>query len=126
MPAARWIGLAGSLLGLVGVALAAIGAHAVPGMDEPATYRSWQSASVLHLVHAGLLLILAGMASRNSSHWITSAAVLTVIGIFLFSGSIYLRVILGFASTAGLAPFGGVCLMLAWLCCGLGVLRNRA
>jgi len=123
---ARWIGLAGGLLGLAGVALAAIGAHAVPGLDDAATLRSWQSASVMHLVHACLLLILAGKASRNPSRWIVAAAALTVAGIILFSGSIYLRLIFGLSGTAGLAPVGGVCLVLAWLCCAIGVFRKTS
>ena len=114
-PTARALLVAAALAGFSGVALAAIGAHAVQGNDVFATWRSWQSASAMHLLHAPALLALAALAAHHRSRlWLASGA-LMVAGLLLFSGSIYYSILSGHGGTGGLAPIGGFSLMLAWL-----------
>lgn len=103
------------LLGFTGVLLAALGSHAVPGMDVEANYRSWQSANVLHGVHAVVLLVLGVQAFKQPSRLLLATAGLMILGVVLFSGSIYARVAFDLERTFNLAPTGGFLLMLAWL-----------
>lgn len=114
MRSARIISALAGLLGFTGVLLAALGAHAVPGMNEMPTYQSWQSANVLHLVHAAVLLVLAIQLQRRPSSLLMASASLMFVGVVFFSGSIYLRILLDLSSTANLAPLGGFMLMAAW------------
>ena len=124
MNTGRWLIALAGLLGFSGVLLAALGSHAVPGMDQAANYRSWQSASVLHLVHAVLLLVLGIQALRKPSRLLLAAAVLILLGVLLFSGSIYVRIVFDLERTFNLAPTGGFLLMLGWLLIPLGLLRH--
>ena len=124
MRAGRWLIALAALLGFSGVLLAALGSHAVPGMDQAANYRSWQSANMLHLVHAVVLLVLGTHALQQPSRLLLVPAGLIFLGILLFSGSIYARVALELESTFNLAPIGGFSLMLGWLLLPLGM-RHR-
>lgn len=124
MDAARAVGLLGAVLGLSGVVLAALGSHAVPGMDDPANYRSWQAASVLHLVHAVALLVLGMQLRRQPQRAVQISAVLMGAGVVLFSGSIYARVALDLGRTFSIAPLGGLLLMAGWSVCLYALLRS--
>jgi uncharacterized membrane protein YgdD (TMEM256/DUF423 family) len=124
MTAGRWLVILAGLVGFSGVLLAALGAHAVPGMEQPANYRSWQSASLLHLVHAVVVLVLGIHIARCPSRLLVVAAGLMLLGIVLFSGSIYARVAFDLEKTFNLAPMGGFALMLGWILLPCGVLRR--
>jgi uncharacterized membrane protein YgdD (TMEM256/DUF423 family) len=124
MSPARTVGLLGAALGLSGVVLAALGSHAVPGMDDPSNYRSWQAASLLHLVHAVALLALGVQLRRQPGRAILVAALLLVAGVVLFSGSIYARVALDLGRTFNIAPLGGLLLMVGWCVCLYALLRG--
>ncbi len=120
---ARATAVLACLLGFTGVLLAALGAHAVPGMNELSTYQSWQSANILHLVHAAVLLILAIQLQRQPSRLLLVTAAMMFVGIALFSGSIYLRILLDLSGSANIAPLGGFMLMAAWLLLPLSLLK---
>jgi uncharacterized membrane protein YgdD (TMEM256/DUF423 family) len=110
----------GAVLGLSGVVLAALGSHAVPGMEDGDSYRSWQAASLLHLVHAPVLLLLGLQLQSRPSRLLLAAAVAIFTGAALFSGSIYARVVFDLAGTLNLAPTGGLILMGGWFACLVG------
>jgi uncharacterized membrane protein YgdD (TMEM256/DUF423 family) len=122
--AARGLIVLAALAGFSGVLLAAIGAHAVPAVDEVANYRSWQSASLLHLLHAAVLLTLGMRVQRHPSRVLLAAATLMLLGVVLFSGSIYTRILLDLERSFNLAPVGGFALMLGWLLIPFGLLRR--
>lgn len=125
MARGRWMGLLAGLLGASGVAFAALGAHvAADGTATGAASRAaWASASLLHLVHAVVLFVLA-LAHRAapSRAWIV-AGILLGVGILAFSGSIYRAGLLGVDSAGPLAPLGGSCLILGWFGVGIGAWR---
>ncbi len=94
------------LNGFMAVALGAVGAHAVA---EPALATLVERASLYQLIHAGVLLAIAGQTGRIAA----LAKLAILIGIILFCGSLYGKALLGWPST--LAPAGGIALMLGWL-----------
>lgn len=108
-----WL-LAGALLGLSGVALDAVGAHAI--VDAPAAdVTAFQTAARYQLIHALSLLGVAWLIGRDAgarSVWMAGFAFAA--GVVLFSGSIYLRVLLGTGTFSFAAPIGGACLMAGW------------
>ena len=115
IPGFRGTALLGGLAGLSGVILAAIGSHAVPGMDNPAIWRSWQSANLIHLVHAAVLLALAARCRVSDSTLLGVSVISIAVGTAIFSGSIYFSLMTGGSTTGGWAPVGGAILMLGWL-----------
>ena len=108
MPGWKGIAVLGGLLGLSGVLLAALGSHAVPGMENPENGINWRTANLLQLVHAAVLLGLAALARTGASPLLRLAASLIMLGVVLFSGSLYVMVAYGLESTYNLAPAGGL------------------
>ena len=115
IPGFRASAVLGGVAGLSGVIMAAIGSHAVPGMDDPSTMRSWLTASLIHLVHAAVLLVLAANLKHSDSKILGISVIFCAVGTAVFSGSIYISLMIGTNGTGGWAPVGGVLLMLGWL-----------
>lgn len=124
MTGARWLGLLAGVLGASGVGLAAVGAHVVDAGDAGAA-RAWQSASLIHLVHAGTLLALSVAARRDGGRARVLAGWVMVLGVVLFCGSIYRAEWLGLDGAGPTAPLGGSLLILAWLLVSLAAWRDR-
>ena len=116
--------LAGALAGLSGVILAALGSHMVPGLDELAKYKSWQAANNMHLLHAVVLLFLALLHRGSGDRMIFVSSLVILLGVVLFSGSIYLSLMASMAGATRVAPVGGLLLMLGWLLLAVHALRK--
>lgn len=100
------LGAAG-LLGAAGVALGAASAH-VGGGDFA------RLAALFLLIHAAALPgVLAVPVGRSSSRNV--AASLIAIGVALFSGDLAVLGFTGHTPLAGLAPTGGIMLIVGWL-----------
>lgn len=112
-----WVVLA-AILGLMGVALGAIAAHAIA---DPKAVSAVEKAALYQLIHAVVLLFASQQAGRLAqlSCW------LFLIGILLFCGSIEIKYLMGIQGATGFAPTGGVCLMLGWIVMGLSSLYQK-
>lgn len=117
-PASRVWRAISALLGLSAVALAAIAAHALSDMKAA---QAVERAAIMQLIHAVLLLYLAGLTGVFSrlARWST------LIGLTLFCGGIYAKYLLGMASAGSMAPIGGMTMMLGWLLLGLSSLTKN-
>jgi len=123
--AGRGTALIAALYGLLAVMLAALGAHALP-VDNPEAQNLWATALQMHMFHTVALLAIAALAASRESVLIPRSGLLMAAGVFLFSGSLYLRAI-GFEFLPGpLTPFGGVLLMLSWVMLFIIVFREIA
>lgn len=108
----------GGLLGLLAVSLGAFGAHALRNTLSEARMRSFETGIKYQFYHAILLLILGfnlGFTSRLES----IMAYCLLLGILLFSFSIYALCLLperkGQLRYLGLlTPLGGCLLLLGW------------
>lgn len=115
--------VAACLLLLTGVQLGAVGAHALDAVLTPQKINSWELAVQYQLVHALGLILLVVLMERFPGALLRWAATLMLLGIFLFSGSIYASA-LGADVAAQIAPFGGMSFMLAWLLVAVAVFRS--
>ncbi len=111
-----WLRVA-SLSGATGVALGAFGAHALRPRLPVEKLASWDTAVEYQLFHSVVLLALA-LYGAYSTRPVTLPSALFSVGILLFSGSIYLLVLVGGAWFAPLTPLGGLCLIAGWLAIG--------
>ena len=114
--------LTAGLLGAVGVALGAFGAHgladplAALGDDGARLLEVWHTAGRYHLIHAVALL---GVAAHPRSPAVPGA--LFVAGIALFSGSLYLMPLLSvgvggsWSWLGAVTPLGGLCFIAGWV-----------
>jgi len=114
-----WIRFA-SFLMLLGVVLGAFGAHALKGTLSEDGKTVYQTAVLYHLVH-GLGLFAVGWLATLRPHepLIDKAGWAFVLGIILFSGSLYLLSVTGVKKLGIITPFGGLAFLLGWLCLAL-------
>lgn len=82
----------------------------------------WQTAVQYHAWHA-LGLLAVGLCAPSG--WSKAAGYLLVLGIVLFSGSLY-ALALGAPRALGAAtPFGGMAFIFGWLAFAAGVIFSR-
>ncbi len=121
---AKFFLIVGAVLLTVAVQLGAMGAHALTDSLSVSDLRAWTFAVQFQFYHAlGLVLIgilvhlLGNRAPLNWSGWSM------LVGIFLFSGSIYVTALGGPDAVGMVAPFGGALFMLAWILIAVAVFR---
>lgn len=110
----------GALLMLAAVILGAFGAHGLQSLLTPKQMASYVTGVTYQQIHA-LGLVLVGVIAHVTapSPWLRRAAVLFVVGVALFSGSIY-AMTFGAPRWLGMvAPLGGISFMLGWLAIAL-------
>lgn len=123
----NWPAIAAFLLALA-VALGAFGAHGLKSHLDAYLMGVWEKAVFYHFVHAlGLLLTgLAGRAGVLSPSAANRVGGLLVVGIALFSGSLYALALTRMYVLGGLTPVGGLCFIAAWLWLAVELLRSKS
>ena len=122
----RFYLLFGLLLMFVGVGLGAFGAHALQELVSPRFLETWQTAIEYHFYHAlGLIALGIYYKGKKISRCGGIAGWLFIIGIVLFSGSLYLLVMTGETRLGMITPLGGLSLMAGWLCWFVAVLKTN-
>lgn len=123
----RTLVIAAGLFGAVGVALGAFGAHGLSTLLDANNHAgTYQTATQYLLVHT-LALLFTAIAVQEWPGTLTRwAGYLFIIGILLFSGSLYLLSVLNLSILGAVAPFGGAALIAGWLALGLAAWRHQA
>jgi uncharacterized membrane protein YgdD (TMEM256/DUF423 family) len=117
----------GSVLMVLAIVLGAFGTHLLQDRLDPARLVSFRSGVLYHQLHAiGLVLLGVIAAVSGESSALRWSARLMLVGVLLFSGSIYLLTA-GFPRSLGMvAPIGGFSFMAAWLLLGVHGWRMRS
>ncbi|MEE9203793.1 MAG: DUF423 domain-containing protein [Nitrospirales bacterium] len=111
---ARHFLMLGSIFAGLAVAAGAFGAHSLKTVLSADMLAVFDTAVRYQMYHA-LALCVVTWASHQSSHrFILVAGWLFVLGILLFSGSLYLLALTGVRWLGALTPLGGVVLMAGW------------
>jgi len=111
-----WLGFAG-LLGLTGVIMAALAAHALPGRLTPTALGLVHTAIEMQMWHALALLGCGILARTHSGRRVTVAGAGFALGTLLFCGAVYSLALTGVALPA-VAPTGGFMVMAGWISLG--------
>ena len=123
MTSSRTLAAAGILLALA-TAFGAFGAHALKSQLGPDRLQVYETAVRYHFFDAlGLLGIGVTMRCVDASpvRW---AAVLVLVGIVLFSGSLYALTFGAPRFLGVVTPLGGLALIAGWICFAAGVWRS--
>ena len=119
------IALTASVLGAVTIVIGAFGAHGLKELVDAAAIRSFETGVRYQMYHVLALLAVsfAGALSQQTRTWVFRFFIL---GILLFSGSVYLLVLdetLSFdASSIGfVTPLGGLLFIVGWIRLAYGV-----
>ena len=99
-----------AVLCFLAVALGAFGAHGLRStLEARGMLDAWNKAVFYHFIHAVALLVLALYGTINRG-----ACWLLLIGILLFSGSLYLLAVTNLRWLGAVTPFGGLCFLAGW------------
>lgn len=121
--------ISAAVSGALAVGLGAFGAHALKAfLAETARTGTYQTAVTYHFYHTLALLATGILAERLKHKAFGRAGLFMLIGLILFSGSLYILCLTKIASFGMVTPFGGVLLIVAWLQLALALqksLKNR-
>ena len=123
MNSARTLATSGALLALATV-FGAFGAHALKSHLAPDRLQVYETAVRYHFFHAlGLLGIGITMRFVDASavRW---SAMLVLVGIVLFSGSLYALTFGAPRALGAITPLGGLAMIAGWICFAVGVWRS--
>lgn len=116
----------GALLAMLGVAVGAFGAHMLKPVIGAEALAVYETGVQYHMIHAlGLLLIGLVAGQLGESKRLRWAGRLLLIGIVLFSGSLYVLSISGIKVLGAITPLGGVSFIAGWICLALEAFSRR-
>ncbi|HVK68571.1 MAG TPA: DUF423 domain-containing protein [Polyangium sp.] len=122
--------LLAGVVGFLGVALGAFGAHGLkkwvtqfPDAEQRLTW--WQTGSQYHLLHA-LAIGLTALHPTPTKEGSALAPWFFLGGIILFSGSLYIMTLTGRRVLGAVTPLGGLLLLAGWLAIALNALFATA
>lgn len=104
------------LFGLTGVALGAFAAHALRGQLSAEYLAVFQTGVHYQMIHALALLAVALLWPQASGRLLAAAGGLFILGVLLFSGSLYLLTLSGIGALGMITPIGGTAFIGGWLC----------
>jgi uncharacterized membrane protein YgdD (TMEM256/DUF423 family) len=122
------VALGATFAGLA-VALGAFGAHGLRARVTPEMLAVFETGVRYQFYHAAALLLLgvfaisSSRASAASVPGASAAAWCFVVGIVLFSGSLYVMAIGGMRWLGAVTPFGGISFLIGWLLFARAALR---
>ena len=119
-----WLAAA-AIGGFLSVAAGAVAAHLAAGDARAAELL--RTGALYGMVHAAALLALAAMAERRARPGLllNVAGWSFVVGIVLFSFSLFALALSGMAQFGRITPFGGVGLLVGWAALGCHAMRRR-
>ena len=128
--------LCGIALAGLSVMLGAFGAHGLKTIVPAAQLAVFETGVRYEFLHALALLLLAFHMQQNKANQeqlkrLNKTGVLFLIGILLFSGSLYALTLqplieFNFAKFIGpITPIGGLCLIIGWVLWGRAVYFNK-
>jgi len=117
-----WVFLA-AINGFLAVAAGAFGAHALKSRVSAEMMTVFETGARYHMYHALALLAAGWMASAAPSSVANAAGWSFLIGMILFSGSLYALTFTGRHWLGAITPIGGTALLIGWLLLAAAALR---
>ncbi len=118
--------VAGAILGALGVALGAFGAHALKNaLIQNGRLETYELAVRYQYYHAFVMLITGLAMEKCNQASIRWASLLILVGVVLFSGSLYFFAFTNIASFAMVTPIGGVFMLVGWIMLAYSFIRNK-
>ena len=115
----------GAVAMAVAVVLGAFGAHALKARLAVDAMATWQTAVQYQAWHAlGLMGVGLWMERWPERRVLRVAAWLLVVGILLFSGSLYAVALTGLRALGAITPIGGIAWIVAWVLVAVAALRT--
>ncbi|MEB3278123.1 MAG: DUF423 domain-containing protein [Lyngbya sp.] len=114
-----------AILGGLSVMAGAFGAHALSGKVSERAIEIFETGARYQMYHA-LALLLLGVLLRNSQSpqpLIIIAGTAFMVGVAIFSGSLYALSLTGIKWLGAITPLGGVAFIAGWGCLAIATLK---
>ena len=113
-----FLGIA-AVLGFLAVAMGAFGAHGLKSwLSELPDYQLrmswWEKAVHYHMWHTLLLLLISIIGQHSPHKWLQTSSIAILIGIVIFSGSLYTMTLTNLRVLGAITPIGGLSLLFGW------------
>jgi uncharacterized membrane protein YgdD (TMEM256/DUF423 family) len=115
----------GAINAFLAVALGAFGAHGLADKLGPKYLEIWKTGVTYQMFHAtGILVIGLILGKVAGSSLFTWSGWLMLIGIILFSGSLYILSVTKIGILGAITPLGGVSFLAAWILIVIGAVKH--
>lgn len=125
----RVILITGGVAALLAVALGAFAAHALKSSVPAERLAAFQTGVEYQMFHALAVLLIAAIslhpAAAAGTALMLAAAMILLVGIVLFCGSLYLLVVTDTAKLGIITPFGGLAFLIGWCVFIVAVLKTE-
>lgn len=122
----------GFILLALSVILGAFGAHSLENYLQPEQIKVWNTAVQYQVYHALGILILALLSDKPfiKKERIRYAQLFLLIGIVLFSGSLYFlstrsMISINLSWLGPITPLGGLCFIVGWIIAAFSLIKEK-
>ncbi len=112
----------GAIFAALGVGLGAFGAHGLKDKISVEHLAIFETAVRYQMYHALALVGVGVVATRIDSTALKVSAIALMVGILLFSGSLYTLSLTTWRTVGFLTPFGGLAFIVGWVALAISVL----
>ena len=105
----------GSLFAALSVLLGAFGAHGVKNRLSMEDLAIFETAVRYQMYHALGILLMGVVSFYLTEKLVSIPAYFLILGIIIFSGSLFLLVFTNLKWFGAITPIGGLCLIIGWL-----------
>jgi uncharacterized membrane protein YgdD (TMEM256/DUF423 family) len=113
----------GAVAAFIGVAAGAFGAHGLKSRLSAEMLATFEVAVRYQMYHAFALMAVAWAQTRWPASLLMASGWLFVVGMLLFSGSLYALSLTGARWLGAITPLGGLSLLAGWLALAWAALR---
>lgn len=112
--------MAGAIAMALAVGIGAFGAHGLKAKVDATALGWWATGAQYHVYHA-LGLFAVGWIATWSTHprLVSAAGICMLLGVLLFSGSLYAMTLTGTRWLGAITPIGGTAWIVGWICLAL-------
>ena len=116
----------GAVLGFLAVLAGAFGAHFLKARLGEGLLATFEVGVRYQMYHALVLLVLPLFKGRAEERGLLRSGWSFLLGVCLFSGSLYLLAFTGITAFGAVTPIGGVLLLIGWVLLTLSLVRGNS
>lgn len=122
---AKTVLIIAGILGALSVGIGAFGAHGLEAtLTANGRIETFETAVKYQFYHTFALLLLGILMLNMESGYFNYASICFIIGIAIFSGSLYTLSLTNMTWLGAITPIGGLALILGWIFLILGVSKS--
>lgn len=116
-----------AIFGGLSVGLGAFASHALREQVSDRSLEIFETGARYQMYHALALLLVGVLLSRAevAQNWLTAAGIAWIVGVIIFSGSLYALSLSGVKILGALAPIGGAAFLIGWGCLAVAALSYK-